>query len=51
MLVKCKLLLRLWVTKKRELLYVRFNHVEAPKQEEPVSTYNFKALPLNKKVH
>ncbi|XP_025888207.1 protein TPX2 isoform X5 [Solanum lycopersicum] len=28
----------------------RFNHVEAPKQEEPVSTYNFKALPLNKKI-
>ncbi|KAH0643176.1 hypothetical protein KY290_034781 [Solanum tuberosum] len=28
----------------------RVNHVEAPKQEESVSTYNFKALPLNKKI-
>ncbi|CAN4077862.1 unnamed protein product [Withania somnifera] len=28
----------------------RFSHVEAPRQEEPVSTYNFKALPLNKKI-
>ncbi|KAK4338334.1 hypothetical protein RND71_042821 [Anisodus tanguticus] len=28
----------------------RINHVEAPKQEESVSTYNFKALPLNKKI-
>ncbi|XP_047271194.1 protein TPX2 isoform X2 [Capsicum annuum] len=28
----------------------RVNHVEAPKQEESVSTYHFKALPLNKKI-
>ncbi|KAK4365277.1 hypothetical protein RND71_016635 [Anisodus tanguticus] len=28
----------------------RVNHVEAPKKEESVSTYNFKALPLNKKI-
>lgn len=28
----------------------RVNHVEAPKQEESVSTYKFKALPLNKKI-
>ncbi|XP_016489666.1 protein TPX2-like isoform X1 [Nicotiana tabacum] len=28
----------------------RDNHVEAPKQEESTSTYNFKALPLNKKI-
>ncbi|KAJ8526843.1 hypothetical protein K7X08_029320 [Anisodus acutangulus] len=28
----------------------RINHVEAPKQQESVSTYNFKALPLNKKI-
>lgn len=39
-----------WVTKKWELLFSRVNHVEAPKQEESTSTYNFKALPLNKKV-
>ncbi|CAN4127464.1 unnamed protein product [Withania somnifera] len=28
----------------------RVNPVEAPRQEEPVSSYNFKALPLNKKI-
>ncbi|MCD7446981.1 hypothetical protein HAX54_020759 [Datura stramonium] len=28
----------------------RVNHEEAPKQEESVPTYNFKALPLNRKI-